>query len=148
MRFACWITNATITHSEYVIAYLLIFYSTNSYPNAPQCCVIRTLSVLLETYSSLAGQYVLHVLRHTSVQCCFRQVRHSQWCRTKATDFDVLLTVHLSIFISVFTQLDAQNLFHNKLYFMPLHVSSTCAHHQEVKIALHSLWYHHKHQVG
>jgi len=26
---------------------------------------------------------------------------------------------------------------------MPLHVSSTCAHHQEVKIALHGLWYHH-----
>ena len=26
---------------------------------------------------------------------------------------------------------------------MPLHVSSTFAHHQEVKIALHSLWYHH-----
>ena len=25
---------------------------------------------------------------------------------------------------------------------MPLHVSSTCAHRQEVKIALHSLWYH------
>ena len=25
---------------------------------------------------------------------------------------------------------------------MSLHVSSTCAHHQ-VKIALHSLWYHH-----
>jgi len=30
--------------------------------------------------------------------------------------------------ISVFNQLDAQNLFHNKFYFMPLHVSSTCAH--------------------
>jgi len=26
---------------------------------------------------------------------------------------------------------------------MPLHVSSTSAHHREVKIALHSLWYHH-----
>ena len=26
---------------------------------------------------------------------------------------------------------------------MLLHVSSTCAHRQEVKIALHSLWYHH-----
>jgi len=26
---------------------------------------------------------------------------------------------------------------------MPLHVSRTCAHHQEVKIALHSFWYHH-----
>ena len=25
---------------------------------------------------------------------------------------------------------------------MPLHVSSTCAH-QQVKIALYSLWYHH-----
>ena len=59
-------------------------------------------------------------------------------------DFDVLLTVlHLSIFISVFYQIDAQNLFHNKFYFMSLHVSSTCAHHGEVKIALHSLWYHH-----
>jgi len=26
---------------------------------------------------------------------------------------------------------------------MPLHVSSTCAHCQEVKIVLYSLWYHH-----
>jgi len=26
---------------------------------------------------------------------------------------------------------------------MPLHVSSICAHHQEIKIALHSLWYYH-----
>jgi len=46
-------------------------------------------------------------------------------------------------FISVFDQIDAQNLFHNKFYFVPLHVSSTCAHHQEIKIVLHSLWYHH-----
>ena len=33
------------------------------------------------------------------------------------------------VFISVFNQLDAQNLFNNKFYFMPLHVSSTCARH-------------------
>ena len=26
---------------------------------------------------------------------------------------------------------------------MPLNVSSTCAHHQEIKIAFHILWYHH-----
>ena len=26
---------------------------------------------------------------------------------------------------------------------MPLHVSSTCPHRQEVKIVLYSLWYHH-----
>jgi len=25
---------------------------------------------------------------------------------------------------------------------MPLHVSNTCVHHQEIKIALRSLWYH------
>ena len=25
---------------------------------------------------------------------------------------------------------------------MPIHVSSTCVHHQDVKIALQSLWYH------
>jgi len=50
-----------------------------------------------------------------------------------------LQTHIISLFISVFNQLDAQNLFHNKFYFMPLHVSSTCAHHHEVKIALHSL---------
>jgi len=68
------------------------------------------------------------------------------YCFSTATIFDVLLTVHLSIFISVFNQLDAL-LFHNKFYFMPLHVSSTCAHHQEVKIALHSLWYHHTYRV-
>jgi len=51
--------------------------------------------------------------------------------------------VHLSIFISVFNQPDVQNLFHSKFYFMPLHVSSISAHHQEVNIALHSLWCHH-----
>jgi len=56
--------------------------------------------------------------------------------------FDILLTVHLSTFLSLFNQLDAQNLFHNKFYFMPLHVLSTYAHHQEVRITLHSLWYH------
>jgi len=33
------------------------------------------------------------------------------------------------LFISVFNQRDAQNLFYNKFYFMPLHASSTCAHH-------------------
>jgi len=58
--------------------------------------------------------------------------------------FDVLLTLHLSIFILVFNQLDVQIfLFYNKFYFTPLHISSKFAHHQEVKIALYSLWYHH-----
>jgi len=33
---------------------------------------------------------------------------------TRPKNFDVLLTVHLSIFILVINQLDAQNLFYNK----------------------------------
>jgi len=45
------------------------------------------------------------------------------------------------MFISVFNETDSQNLFYNKFYFMPLHVSSTFSLYQEVKIALHSLWY-------
>jgi len=35
-------------------------------------------------------------------------------------------------FILVINQLDAQNFVLQYVYFMPLHVSSTCAHHQEV----------------
>ena len=31
------------------------------------------------------------------------------------------------ILFSLFNQLDTQNLFHSKFYFMSLHVSSTCA---------------------
>jgi len=61
----------------------------------------------------------------------------------KQTLFYVLLTVHLSIFILVINQLDAQNLFYNKFISMPVLVSSTCAHHQEAKIILYSIWNHH-----
>ena len=50
----------------------------------------------------------------------------------------------ISVYLSQYlTNLMHKYLFHNKFYFMPLHVSSTCDHHQEVRIALHSLWYHH-----
>jgi len=49
-----------------------------------------------------------------------------EWLGKQKNFFDVLLTVHLSIFISVFNQLDAQNLFHNKfiscLYMIRAHV--------------------------
>ena len=31
---------------------------------------------------------------------------------------------------------------------MPLHVSSTCGHHQEVEIALHILWYRHTYRCN
>ena len=123
------------------------------------CCVCGAMMVLCLWVSSSrrfeSSQFVR--VRKQNVGICTPTTRKERRCDSPQAShlcfgkehklvffFDVLLTVlHLSIFISVFNQLDAQNLFHNKFYFMPLHVSSTCAHHQEVKIALHSLWYHH-----
>jgi len=49
------------------------------------------------------------------------------------TNFDVLLTVHLSIFILVINQLDAQNLFYNKFLSCLYMFRAPCAHCQEVK---------------
>ena len=56
--------------------------------------------------------------------------------------FDVLLIVHLSIFILVIIQPDAQNLFYNKFISCLYMFRAPCAHRQEVKIVLYSLWYH------
>jgi hypothetical protein len=42
-RFTCWITEATKTHSEYVI--LIAFHRNNGYTNDSPCYVIRTLPV-------------------------------------------------------------------------------------------------------
>ena len=71
------------------------------------------------------------VLRGTQTRKCF------------TVNFDVLLTMHLSIFILVINQLDAQNLFCNKFISYLYMFRAPCAHRQEVKIVLYSLWYHH-----
>jgi len=63
-------------------------------------------------------------------------------------NFDVLLIVHLSIFILVINQLDAQNLFYNKFISCLYMFRASRAHHQEVKIVLYSLWYHHTYRRG
>jgi len=57
--------------------------------------------------------------------------------------FYVLLTVHLSIFMLVINQLDAQNLFYNKFVSYLYMFREPCSHHQGVKIVLYSLWFHH-----
>ena len=59
-------------------------------------------------------------------------------------NFDVLLTVHLNLFILVINQLDAQNfLFYNKFISCLYMFWAPCAHRQEVKIVLYSFLYHH-----
>ena len=50
---------------------------------------------------------------------------------------------HKSTFILVINQLDAQNLFFNKFISCLYMFRAPCAHRQEVKIVLYSLWYHH-----
>ena len=60
----------------------------------------------------------------------------------KTANFDVLLTVHLSI-ILVIIQLDAQNIVYNKLIKCIYMFRALGAHHQEVKIVLYNIWYHH-----
>jgi len=63
--------------------------------------------------------------------------------RVHLADFDVLLTVHLSIFILVVKQIDAQNLFYSKFISCLYMFRAPCAHRQKIKIVLYSLWYHH-----
>ena len=69
MRFGCWVTKATDTHSEYVIFIAFFFLSNSGYANAPQCCVVYTVSysavlpdkkiVMLPSYSTTASLYTL-----------------------------------------------------------------------------------------
>ena len=47
------------------------------------------------------------------------------------------------MFILVINQLDAQNLFYSKFISCLYIFRAPCAHRQEVKIVLYSLWYHH-----
>jgi len=97
--------------------------STNAPTNSAFCSVC--LCVLWTHRDYISIQHKLNGFCDEDRQCLLR-----------GTDWN-----SIRVFISVFNQLDAENLFHNKFYFIPLHVSSICAHHQEVKIALHSLWY-------
>jgi len=55
---------------------------------------------------------------------------------------DVLLTVHLSV-ILVINQLYAQIHVCSKFIICLYMFRALCAHHQEVKIVLYSIWYHH-----
>ena len=84
--------------------------------------------------------YLLPKFEPRTVQLVAHSQRFDGW-----PDFYVLLTVqHLSVFILVINQLDAQIL----VFIISLLYTSTCfqhccAHHQEVKILLYSIWYHH-----
>ena len=62
-----------------------------------------------------------------------RDTKQSIILQVHSTFFDVLLTAHLSKFILVINQLDAQNLFYNKFISCLYMFRAPCAHRQEVK---------------
>ena len=49
----------------------------------------------------------------------------------------------INMFILIINQLDAQNLFYNKFISCLYMFRAPCAHREEGKIVLYSLWYHH-----
>ena len=54
----------------------------------------------------------------------------------------------VSIFILVINQIDAQNLFYSKFISCLYMFRAPCAHRQEVKIVLYSLWYTGRPPIG
>jgi hypothetical protein len=67
MRFTCWITKATDTHTEYVK--LMFIHSNNYCTIAPPCYVIRTLPVVVQMRRNLKQIafglrcYIKHIIR-------------------------------------------------------------------------------------
>ena len=127
--FVCWTSDVSI----------FFFTSCNLLPKITTLSTYATIWLHLSnmvpcvfTYLLLFTYYYLHYLTF------FIKLAIYSWI------FYVLLTVHLCIFISVINQLDAQNFCFTISFISCLYMfRAPCAHHQEVKIALHSLWYHH-----
>ena len=78
---------------------------------------------------------------HSLIYCCefnhSKKKKKSQYWESNQCSFDVLLTVHLSIFISVINQLDAQNF----CFTISLFHASTCFEHHVLIIRMSKLHY-------
>jgi len=123
-----WITERHCVHNSPALAAVMWIHSTTSHPISQRALLILSFPHRPCFQNGL--------FRRDVIKLCV--------CVLKLA----LFVLQDKILSQYFNQLDAQNLFHNKFYFIPLHVSSTCAHHEEVKIALHSLWYHHTYRCN
>ena len=61
------------------IQYLLLFHSKNCYANAPQCYVIRTLSVLLNPFHHQAPLLPSRSLWHVLPAASLAKAKQNQW---------------------------------------------------------------------
>jgi len=107
------------------------------------CCV----SLWLILFEGCLTVHLPHEIKWNAnlMQQCNLLKFLSSTCFGRIRPSSEALDVNLSQYLTNWMH---KNLFHNKFYFMPVHVSSTCVHHQEVKIVLHSLWYHHTYRCG
>ena len=107
-----------ITVTLYLFAFVLGMCSFCFF--CGQHCIFQSL--FLEAESTFFSSFFM-------LSDCFLHLVAStvQLNKSLACINDIHIFPNTLAFISVFNQLDAQNLFHNKFYFVPLHVSSTCA---------------------
>jgi hypothetical protein len=77
MRFPCWITNTTDTHSEHVIQRLLLFHDNNGYANAPQCYICTYIA-------SLVFRLIVIFMMHAMLSCnkdAKPHIMHTDTCK-------------------------------------------------------------------
>ena len=104
---------------------------------------VTSLSAEIHRRLSVANRSSLGLRKQLKFHCTVISTKIKLYTTFTRLFFYVLLTVHLSIFILIINQLDAQNLFYSKLISCLYMFRAPCAHRHEVKIVLYSLWYHH-----
>ena len=113
------------------------------------CIPTQTFSMHVAIYGSLCkspGQYDGQPqLKWSYEECVFLECVSLPWAYCSRTEYGrgVDDLVPELMFILVINQLYAQNLFYNKFISCLYMFRAPCAHRQEVKIVLYSLWYHH-----
>ena len=136
----------------WTVTYGLLFISTHKQTAAAAsiACMLSLKPVRVKQWSDM--QHTVESLHNVNIQ-----LQQAQKISSSRNSFWVLLSLlkdrehpqylsellELFFLILVINQLDAQNLFYNKFISCLYMFRAPCAHRQEVKIVLCSLWYHH-----
>jgi len=105
------------------LGFSVLTFNTEQYHHFPLHLLSNTITFSWRLNSSHYSDLYLWFHAVLDNQSC---INKTQWMsKIKYSETHIFLTTWKHSFISVFNQLDAQNLFHSKFYFMPLHVSST-----------------------
>ena len=126
--------------------------STNKWLQHCSCLCQLLDSVLWVVYIKCKQVYMRWVALHFYVHLLRRcremfvwevDIKSSYiWVSVVNVLINIVLYHSLILFILVINQLDAKNLFYNKFISCLYIFRAPCAHRQEVKIVLYSIWYH------